>query len=129
VGKFSAQLGNIGPFDLLSIVFSTQYAGIAPAVTPTGATRNDVFITKKPDSSSAALVQACVDGQVFATGNITIFNNAGTAPSVVFNMSSIVIVAVNALSGNENLDLQFSQMTPKVTATTSDGGDSSDGGQ
>jgi hypothetical protein len=129
VVRFSAQLGNIGPFDLRQLVFSTQYAGVAPAVTPTGATRNDAFITKNPDSSSAALFQASVDGQVFATGNITIFNNAGTAPSVVFNMSSIMIVAVNVVSGTEILDLQFSQMTPKVTATTSDGGDSSDGGQ
>ncbi|MBZ5596151.1 MAG: type VI secretion system tube protein Hcp [Acidobacteriia bacterium] len=108
----SAQIGNIGPFDVNGVALSTQYAGGAAAPTATGATVSDIYIGKSPDSCSSALTMACAQGTLFDSATVTFLKDDGSsAPYLTYQLTSVVVAAFRSSGGDEQLDLSFSRIS------------------
>lgn len=127
MGNYSAQIGDIGPFEILSFSWAPQYASAGSTSGNTRAQVSDVVVTKTVDANSATLAQASAAGTPFGSATITMNDSSGPK---VFNFSNVVISSFSASSHSsdtgpiEQIDWNFSQMTTNLSTYD----DSSSGG-
>jgi type VI protein secretion system component Hcp len=118
MGNYTAQIGGIGPFDILSFSWAPQYASAGSTSGNTRAQVSDVVVTKPTDANSAVLAQAAAAGSPFSSATITMNDSSGPK---VFNFSNVVIASFSAGSQSgdsapmEQMDWNFSQMTANLS--------------
>jgi len=124
----TAQIGNIGPFDVLAFSWGIQYAAISDPSNKTQAQLSDVVITKLADENSAPLYQACANGTPFDSATITMTADGGAVR--VYQFNSVFVNSVQQPSAQdpsyETVDWNFGKVS--INFSSMDDPDTASGG-
>jgi len=118
MGSYTAQIGDIGPFQIASFSWAPQYASAGVTASNTRAQPSDVVVARVSDANSTTLAQASAAGTPFGSATITMNDASGTK---VFTFSNVVISSFKVDSSASNtppveyMDWNFSQMTTNLS--------------
>jgi type VI protein secretion system component Hcp len=118
MSSYSAQIGNIGPFEIQSFSMGPQYASATNTDASTRAQISDVVVSRVVDANSTILAQASSGGTPFDSATITVTDSTGTR---VYKFSNVIIAsfATSSQHGNvppvESMDWNFTQMTTNLS--------------
>jgi len=127
MGKYTAQIGGIGPFDIQSFSWAPQYASATSTSGETRAQISDVVVTRTGDAKGALLAQSAAAATLFSSATITTNDSVGPR---VYTFTNVVISSFSASSANsglsaaESMDWNFTQMTTNLSTyddSSSDG--------
>ena len=127
----TAQIGNIGPFDITSYSWGPQHAAVAASSGSDGgdtqAQSSDMIITKGRDANSNRLFQASAAGTAFDSATITVTFDGGR--TMVFQFSSVFIASYvigGGEQGSDSMDWNFAKVS--ISYSSLDNPDDASGG-